>query len=295
MEGEEKMLKAVLKAAGEYFESNLSSSKRAMRYAIERGLDEDIRRTFGIGYAPERRDYLFRHLKERGFLETDIIASGLMSKRYTMSSIFSDRIMIPIRNMDGEIVGFGGRKIDGDSPKYINSPTTAIYSKSGILFGMDIAKETQKAAYVIVEGYMDTMALHKAGITNAVGILGTALTEEMAAIIKKHKRKAVLMLDSDEAGMKAAVRSRHVLKTADIPTYICTLPEGYKDPDEYLKDHTGEEMRAIINASPTAEEYMASKIREDYAKTKDAALLTERLIEEYGYDAGKIISFVSTM
>ncbi|MDR1446916.1 MAG: toprim domain-containing protein, partial [Treponema sp.] len=181
----------------------------AKRYIISRGISGEMIQRFKLGYAPADRSWLFKFLTKKGFSEALLAASGLFSEHYPRSSFFSDRLMFPIADRQGRIVAFGGRLLSGEGPKYLNSRETELYHKGQTLFAVDLALpeiRRTKAAY-LAEGYMDVIALHQAGITNALAPLGTAFTDDQARLLGRWAGQLNLVFDSDEAGQNAAVKA----------------------------------------------------------------------------------------
>jgi DNA primase len=192
-----------------YFLMEKPEGEAAKRYVISRGISAGMIERFKLGYAPVNRTWLFKFLIKKGFSESILAASGLFSEQYPQSSFFSGRLMFPIADRRGQIVAFGGRIIAGEGPKYINSRETEIYHKGQTLFAIDLALpeiRRTKAAY-LAEGYMDVIALHQAGITNALAPLGTAFTDEQAKLLGRWVDQVNLVFDSDEAGQNAAVKA----------------------------------------------------------------------------------------
>jgi DNA primase len=215
----------------QYFLMERSEGEAAKQYILSRGIDADLINRFKLGYAPADRGWLFGFLTKKGFSENLLAASGLFSERYPRSSFFSDRLMFPIADRQGRIVAFGGRIIRGDGPKYLNSRETELYHKGQTLFAINLALpeiRRTKAAY-LAEGYMDVIALHQAGITNAVAPLGTAFTDDQARLLGRWAEQVNLVFDSDEAGQNAAVKA---IMTCRRNGLVCrVIVPGGEDPD----------------------------------------------------------------
>lgn len=228
---------AIIEDACNYFQEKIVNCKR---YIKKRDLNEDIIKTFRIGYADGN---LTRYLKKKGYSQEEIIGAGLgkFNDEGKMTDVFFKRLVFPIMTSKGVVVGFGGRKIDdlSPAPKYLNSIETETFFKRNHLYGVnDINKFT---TVYLVEGYMDVVSLHKAGVKNAVAALGTAVGKNHALLLKGlGTKRVVIALDSDEAGQKAIKRSIPILKEY-FEIEVLNLPSGYKDADEFLKDHTAEE------------------------------------------------------
>lgn len=236
-----KDLKAVLleihKEAALYFYYQLYSDKgeRARRYLSERGLLKEDITHFGLGYSNKTSDDLYRYLKSKGYDDAVLSKSGLVTVEEKGSrDKFWNRIMFPILDINAKVIGFGGRVMGDGMPKYLNSPETLLFDKSKQLYGMNFARISRKDYLLICEGYMDTIALHKAGFTNAVASLGTAFTPYHARLIKRYAKKVILTYDSDGAGIAAAKRAIPILKAEDISIKILNM-EPYKDPDEFIQ------------------------------------------------------------
>lgn len=228
----------VNKMAAKYFYYQLRSAQgaRAMEYLKNRALSEETMRRFGLGYAGAYSDALYRYLKKQGVSDELMKESGLMnvSERQGMYDKFWNRVMFPIMDVNGKVIGFGGRVMGDAKPKYLNSPETIIFDKSRNLYGLNIARTARKKYMLVCEGYMDVISMHQAGFTNAVASLGTALTSQHASLLKRYTDEVILTYDSDEAGIKAALRAIPLLKTAGIATKVLHM-EPYKDPDEFVK------------------------------------------------------------
>ncbi|MDD2891594.1 MAG: DNA primase [Candidatus Gracilibacteria bacterium] len=221
-----------------------------LNYLLNRGITLETIDRFKLGYSGNPRE-LFARLKEKGFTEQNIIDSGIFVG--PGRDKFYGRIIFPIANFAGHTVAFTGRITGQGEPKYLNSPVSDIFNKSAILYGFHLAKSTiaKEQSVIIVEGQMDTVALHQAGITNTVGISGTALTKEHIGLIKRFTKKLYLCLDGDKAGVEATFKSLENLYNEDLDIYIISLPEA-KDPDEFIKSggNFREEMKKAL--SPVA-------------------------------------------
>ncbi|HOX92644.1 MAG TPA: DNA primase, partial [Spirochaetales bacterium] len=208
----------------------------ALSYARSRCLGDDIITGFRLGYAPADRRWLSRFLESKGYSKDFLARSGLFSQNYADVSIFSDRLLFPIRDERGRTVAFGGRLLSGEGPKYINSPETAIFRKHDTLFALSDAREAMRSAAVamVCEGYMDALAFHAAGVRYAVAPLGTSFTEGQAKLIKRYATSVVLAFDGDQAGIKATERAIGLAETQGLAVKVLRLSSG-KDPAEYLE------------------------------------------------------------
>lgn len=219
-----------------YYQLRAPQGAKAMEYLKKRALSDETMRRFGLGYAGPYSDALYRYLKQKGISDALLKESGLMSvnERQGMYDKFWNRVMFPIMDVNGKVIGFGGRVMGDAKPKYLNSPETIIFDKSRNLYGLHIARTSRKKYLLVCEGYMDVISMHQAGFTNAVASLGTALTSQHASLLKRYTDEVILTYDSDEAGVKAALRAIPLLKAAGIATKVLHM-DPYKDPDEFIK------------------------------------------------------------
>ncbi len=222
--------------AAKFFYNTLEKDPKqiGIEYLEKRGISSRIRKQFGLGYA-SNKNQLFELLKEKGYSIEDILLSGLIvEKNGKYYDKFYDRLMFPIFEHNGKVVGFGGRVLDDSLPKYLNSPETIIFNKSKLLYGLNRAKLSKAKEYILVEGYVDVIALHEAGITNAVGVLGTAFNANHVKTLRKFTDSVICLFDSDDAGIAATKKSIKVLVDSGFKVKVLVL-EGAKDPDEYIK------------------------------------------------------------
>ena len=233
------LLLEINKLAAQYFYVQLRASQgeRAYRYLKERELSEETMHAFGLGYANKTSDDLFQYLKSKGYEEEMIRQAGLISsdEKQGVYDKFWNRVMFPIMDANHRVIGFGGRVMGDGKPKYLNSPETEIFDKSRNLYGLNRARVSRKSYFIVCEGYMDVIALHQAGFTNAVASLGTALTAGHASLIRRYVQEVYLTYDSDEAGTRAALRAIPILRQAGVMTKVIRL-DPYKDPDEFIKN-----------------------------------------------------------
>jgi DNA primase len=279
-------LRKLLEDAVVFYRSHLFANEEILTYLREkRGLTDATIETFGLGYAPQGYDNALKHFTQRGYKEQDLIDSGLLTeredgKRYDK---FRHRIMIPIRDENGKMAGFGARIVDpNDIPKFLNSPETPIFSKGHLLYGLDRARKPIRTAdqAVIVEGYLDVIALHQAGYENVVSPMGTALTEDQLRLLKKFTRKIVLALDPDVAGQKAVLRGLDAARSAmdkegelafdargllrnearlQADLRVASIPDEL-DPDEIVARDKEEWARIIANAKPIVTHVMETLV-----------------------------------
>ena len=238
-------LRSVNKIAARFFFDSLKSSEKAVKYLKSRGLSSGTVTKFGLGYSPDSPDALLRFFREKGVDENLLLSAGLVTKyedRKTLTDRFRDRLMFPIFDDMGNVIGFGGRIMDKDSnlAKYINSRETPVYVKGNNLYGLNLAKKSPEKRVIVVEGYMDCIALHQKGIDFAVASLGTALTERQARLIKRYFTEVIVAFDNDAAGKDATVRGLDILKNAGLRVKVFRL-SGAKDADEYLRSHSKED------------------------------------------------------
>lgn len=211
--------------------------QKALTYFHERGLSDECIRHFGLGYSDVYNDDLYKYLKNKGYEDELLLASGLISYREQKGGYdkFWNRAMFPIMDYNSRVIGFGGRVMGDGEPKYLNSPETEIFDKSRNLYGLNFARSSRRKGFLLCEGYMDVIALHQAGFDNAVASLGTSFTSGHASLLKRYTDEAYLTFDSDEAGIRAALRAIPILKEAGITARIINM-QPYKDPDEFIKN-----------------------------------------------------------
>ncbi|MDO5392278.1 MAG: DNA primase [Eubacteriales bacterium] len=228
----------IQKAAASYFYYNLrrENGKTAYHYLKNRGLSDETMKKFGLGYSDKYSDDLYQYLKKKGYSDELLLESGLFQadERKGIYDKFWNRVIFPIMDVNSRVIGFGGRVMGEGTPKYLNSPETKIFDKSRNLYGLNIARTSRKKQLIICEGYMDVISMHQAGFTNAVASLGTALTSGHASLIKRYTDEVLLLYDSDEAGVRAALRGIPILRSAGVKSKVVNL-KPYKDPDEFIK------------------------------------------------------------
>ncbi|MCK9350471.1 MAG: DNA primase [Clostridiales bacterium] len=247
----QKAYEALNEAAGFYYQSLESDPGREARdYLARRGVDRRLYRRYGLGYAPSKGDSLYRHLRAKGIPDEAMLDAGLIlpSQRQDDSyyDFFRHRVMFPIIDTAGRVLAFGGRAMVNKGPKYINTSETLVYHKGRHLFGMPQAAKSESHAFLLVEGYMDVLALARAGITSAVAPLGTALTAYQAKLIGRYKEAVSILMDSDRAGIEAALRAGERLDEAGIRSRYILL-KGAKDPDDYLQLFGRERLLAALD------------------------------------------------
>lgn len=254
------------KKAAMYFHHQLKSEKGkiGLKYFNERGLDNETIVRFGLGYSTKTSNDLYQYMKTFGYSDDILKKSGLFSfsEKGTYDK-FWNRVMFPILDINSRVIGFGGRVMGEGEPKYLNSPETKIFEKSRNLYGMNFARISRKPYLLICEGYMDVIALHRAGFTNAVAALGTAFTDQHAMLIKRYVKEVVLTFDSDGAGRKAALRAIPILKRAGIAMKVLDMTP-YKDPDEFIKNLGADEYQKRIDNAMNSFIFEIKMMREQY-------------------------------
>lgn len=233
--------------------------KWALDYYMQRGLSLSTIKHFGLGAAPDSWDSLIKHLKSKGFSVQDMLTANVIGKsqKGTFYDRFRKRVMFPIINIRGNVIGFSGRAMPGEDKqggKYVNTSDTPVYKKSDNLFGINYAKNHCSERIILVEGNMDVIALHQAGFENVVAPLGTALTSEQVNLISRYTKEIVLMLDADTAGQKAIKRASQLLENTGLSVRVVLIPDG-KDPDEYIKKNGPDRFRALLEGAVSDIEY----------------------------------------
>ncbi len=237
------------KLAAKYFYVQLKSERgnAAYTYLKDRQLSDKTITAFGLGYSNKFSDDLYKYLRSKGYSEELIRQAGLIStdERHGVYDKFWNRVMFPIMDVNSRVIGFGGRVMGDAKPKYLNSPETPVFDKSRNLYGLNRARTSRKPYFLLCEGYMDVIALHQAGFTNAVASLGTALTPGHASLIRRYVQEVYLTYDSDDAGTRAALRAVPILREAGISAKVIRM-DPYKDPDEFIKNLGAEEYEKRI-------------------------------------------------
>lgn len=257
----------IYKLAANYFYAKLNSDKgaNAKKYLLDRGLSEDTIRHFGLGYSDKYSNDLYQYMKKRGFDDTILNQTGLFTfhEREGANDKFWNRVMFPIMDKNNKVIAFGGRVMGDAKPKYLNSPETLIFDKSRNLYGLNFVRGKLNQGMIICEGYMDVIALHQAGFTNAVASLGTAFTSQQSSLLKRYTDMVYLCYDSDGAGVKAALRAIPMLKEAGITVKVIDM-RPYKDPDEFIKGMSAQEFQGRIEQAKNSFFYEIDILRRDY-------------------------------
>lgn len=278
--------------AARYYHNMLISKEgqSAFQYLKSRGLDMRTIRIFGLGFAPDGWDNVKDYLMAQGFEEELLIESGVIVKKGGNAyDRFRNRIMFPIINQSGYVVGFGGRVMDDALPKYLNTSESSIFNKSKVLFGLNIAKKERPLAnIIIVEGYMDVITLYRYGYHNVVASLGTALTPEQASLIRRYAGEAIIAYDGDIAGQKATLRGIDVLTEAGCDVKVIRFPEDL-DPDDILKEYGKDYFDRLLDEAVSAIDFKLDILRKDFDLNSEEGRV------EYATEAAKILSEVDNV
>ena len=244
-------------------------------YLRGRGLSRGTLTRFGLGFAPNSWDGLIAEMSAHGYDKRDLLDAGLAvsSKDGRIYDRFRNRVMFPIIDARGSVIGFGGRVMDDSTPKYLNSPDTPVYNKSRNVFALNLAKTSKAGRVILTEGYMDTIALHQAGFDSAVASLGTALTEEHGQLLARYFKEAVIAYDGDGAGVAAAQRAIPLLERAGLKVKVLRM-RGAKDPDEFIKAHGREAFARLLDQSEDQVDYRLAQLQKQYDLTDDGQRIT---------------------
>ena len=266
------------KEAARFFHACLNSTveeaRQARAYWRRRGLDDKTIVRFGLGYAPNDGQALYQFLRDKGYNQQELDASGLFKRSPSgrIYCLFWKRVMTPIFDLRGNIIAFGGRVLDDSKPKYVNSPETLVYHKSDTVFALQIAKRSASRRFVLCEGYMDVISMQQAGIDTAVCACGTALTPDQVRLISEYADEVILSYDSDEAGQKATLRSLELFRNSPVKVGVLQIP-GAKDPDEYIKKYGAERFKALLDGVGNALDFRLGRLRSQYDLSQDAQRL----------------------
>lgn len=239
--------------------------KVALDYLTNRGLSMKTITSFGLGASPDKWDSLLKKLLSLGYERELIVESGLCirNEKNHVYDRFRNRVMYPIFDTRGNVVGFGGRKLEGDGAKYINSPETIVYNKSKTLYALNFAKKSQHNYLILTEGYMDVISLHQAGFTSAIAGCGTALTQDQARLAAKHSKNIYLCYDSDEAGQKAAKKAIELFAPLECNVKVLKVPDG-KDPDEFIRKRGSVAFEELLSSARATTRYEVDSIMAKY-------------------------------
>lgn len=294
---QQERLWALHKEAARFFHSRLYApiGANALQYATGRGMPKSILTKFGIGYAPDSWTDLADYLRSKNYTDQELRDSGLVTvsqKNGNLFDRFRDRLMFPIIDVRGNVIGFGGRIMnssDKSAAKYLNSPETLIFNKRKNLFALNLAKKSKLGYLILVEGYMDAIALHQYGFDCAVASLGTALTEDGANLLSRYTDQVVLIYDGDEAGQNATQRAIPILEKAGLQVKVLKMRDA-KDPDEYLKKFGADRFRILLEESANRVEYQLNAILKKYDLRDD-----EQKVQYLQESAGLIGSLSSAV
>lgn len=268
---QQERLWALSKEAARYFHSKLYAQEGAegLSYAQKRGMPRSTLTKFGIGFAPNGWNGLVDAMKAKGYTDQELKDAGLVSeKNGRIYDRFRNRLMFPIIDVRGNVIGFGGRVMDDSTPKYLNSPETIIFNKRKNLFALNLAKKSKLGYLILVEGYMDAVALHQYGFDCAVASLGTSLTQEHAVLLSRYTEQVVLIYDGDEAGQNATRRAIPMLEAAGIQVKVLRMHDA-KDPDEYLKKYGADKFKVLLEEASNRVEYQLGAIARKYHLNDD--------------------------
>lgn len=271
---QQERLWALSAEAARFFHAQLyqPAGAQALAYARGRGLSQKILTNFGMGYAPDRWTALLEAMEAKGYTQQELLDAGLAlrhAEKGTVYDRFRNRLMFPIIDVRGHVIGFGGRVMDNSTPKYLNSPDTLIFNKRKNLFAMNLAKRSKAGQIILVEGYMDAIALHQYGFDSAVASLGTALTQDQVALLARYTDQVVLIYDGDEAGQNATRRALPMLERSGLQIRVLAI-QGAKDPDEYLQKFGADRFKLLLDGAENQMEYQIAALARKYDITQDS-------------------------
>ena len=251
-----------------YYQLNGDQGQQAREYLENRRLSKETQIHFGLGYASKYSNDLYLYLKKKGYQDQILKETGLLTydEKRGAHDKFWNRVMFPIMDVNNRVIGFGGRVMGDGTPKYLNSPETMLFDKSRNLYGLNYARTSRKPYMIICEGYMDVIAMHQAGFTNAVASLGTAFTAQHSVLLKRYTQEIRLAYDSDGAGQKAALRAIPILKSAGINVRVIHM-DPYKDPDEFIKNLGTEAFQERIDAAESSFMFEISVLEKNYKQS----------------------------
>lgn len=277
------------KVAAQFFYDNLKDGKECVAYLKKRAISGECARKFWLGYAKDSWNALFDHLKSKGYTESDIFDAGLIKKHESgrYYDMFRNRLMFPIFDVNSNIIAFGGRVLDDSKPKYLNSPESAVFSKSKNLYGINIAKNSKKDFVMLTEGYMDTIALMKSGYLNTVATLGTALTVQQAKYLANNFKEVVICYDSDSAGKEARKRAITSLREHDVKISVIDMG-ACKDPDEFIVKHGVDRFNVVLSKRRTDMEYVI------HSEAANLDLTDHRMVVAYTNDVIEYLKLIKS-
>lgn len=259
--------------AARFYYQTLSSpaGAAALAYVRKRQIDAVTAKRFGLGAAPDAWNALLTAMTQKGYSEQDLFEAGLIKrgKNGGFYDTFRNRLMFPVIDIRGSVLGFSGRALGDGEPKYLNSPDTPVFSKSRNLFAINLAKKNKDGPFILCEGNIDVVSLHQAGFTGAVASLGTSLTSEQARLLSRYTDRVILAYDGDSAGVKAADRAIRIFEQIGVKVRVLRI-QGAKDPDEYIKRFGADSFRNLIDGSPDKLDYQIEQIRAKHDVTSDS-------------------------
>lgn len=262
-----------------YYILRKNTGKVGMNYFTQkRKFTNDIIHQFGLGFAPNSWNSLITYLQKKGYTEEQIKNSGLITTNSSNKIMdkFRNRIIIPILDINGKVIAFGGRVLDDSKPKYLNSPDTIAFDKSKNLYAMNIAKNSKRMGFIACEGYMDVISMHQAGFDNAIASLGTAFTDSHVKLIKSLRNTVYLAYDSDDAGVDATIKAIQKLNNYDINSFVISM-SPYKDPDEFIKALGADEYQKRIDTAISGKEFLIQKMSEKMRVSEEKESIQRQL------------------
>ena len=262
------------RAAAKFFFSQLKSpaGRKGLEYLLNRGLSPETIKKYGLGFADDKWTTLTNYMQSEGYSADELVTAGLCgrSKSGRVFDIFRNRVIFPIIDLRGNVIAFGGRLIDGEGPKYLNSSDTPVFKKSRNLFSLNFAKDSHEKRLILAEGYMDVIAVNQAGFSNVVATLGTALTPEQARLMSQYAEEIIISYDSDEAGQKATYRAINLLSEVGLKTKILKINDA-KDPDEFIKKFGSTRFKLLLDNSEGAIVFEINKCKNGLDMDSDVA------------------------
>ncbi|MBQ2446216.1 MAG: DNA primase [Oscillospiraceae bacterium] len=283
---------ALCKESARFFHEQLKSpgAREVWDYIHKRGLSPSTVKRFGLGFAPNGWNNLMDAMTAKGFTKSELLEAGLVlqhKEKGTFYDRFRNRLMFPIIDVRGNVIGFGGRVMDDSTPKYLNSPETLIFNKRRNLFALNVVKKSKSDCIILTEGYMDAIALHQYGFDCAVASLGTSLTQEHADLLSKYTNEVVLTYDGDQAGQNATQRAIPMLEKTGLRVKILRM-QGAKDPDEFLKKFGADRFKLLLQGCENQAEYRLMSLQKQYDLNIDEQKV------EFAKKAAELISTYST-